>query len=179
VSVIREIQIIIDNEPPTKGEFSIEVEQVEISSFGSDPDPNWTFIDTHGHFHAYTADMKLPTLDERAEWHEYFEPDEETGETGYTTLHLHCRICDEEIRPGRIDRGGYRRFAAGRTSWTVRVNGEGALRDKKSVRIIHSDQMHFGIGEVVEVFDDHGRRALVISGVSELAQRKAPARIGG
>ena len=124
MSVIREIQIIIDNEPPTKGEFSIEVEQVEISSFGSDPDPNWTFIDTHGHFHAYTADMKLPTLDERAEWHEYFEPDEETGETGYTTLHLHCRICDEEIRPGRIDRGGYRRFAAGRTSWTVRVNGE-------------------------------------------------------
>jgi hypothetical protein len=183
VSVIREIQIIIDNEPPTKGEFSIEVEQIDVSTAlgRHEPDRSWTFIDAAGHFHAWADADSLPTLETKNEWVSYDEPDED-GEDGYMVSTSHCRICGEQIQPGyRYVAGdsGFRKFAAGRTFWTVKVNGEGALRDRKSVRIIRGEQMHFGIGEIVEVFDDHGRPALVISGAGELGQRKAPARVGG
>lgn len=178
MALMREIQIIIDNEPPTKGEFSIHVEEVEVSSFGSDPDPHWTYIDANGHFHAYTADMKLPTLVVKDEWVEYEEPDED-GETGYSIRHLHCAICNEEIRPGRISAGGFRKFAPGRKSWSVVVNAPGALGEKKSVRVISGDQMHFGVGVVGAIRDDHGRPALEIYGIGELGSRRAPQRVTG
>lgn len=172
-----QVQIIIDNGAPTGGEFSMDVAQIEISSFVDEPNPGWTLIDSAGHYHAYTADLKLPTLVAKDEVVTYDEPDED-GETGYTIRHLHCLICDEEIKPGRRWDSG-RKFAPGRVSWSVTVNGEAVPGERKSVRVINGDQMFFGVGEVGDVRDDHGQPALFIYGVSDLGKRRAPQRAGG
>jgi hypothetical protein len=38
---------------PSGVELSIHVQQVEVTSLGSRPDPAWTFTDALGHVHAY------------------------------------------------------------------------------------------------------------------------------
>lgn len=171
VALKREVQIIINNDPVAGGEFSIDVAQIEVSSFSDEPDPNWTFIDAAGHYHAYTADLKLPTLITRDEWVAYEEPDEETGETGYMIRHLHCAICDEEVQPGRRS-GPERKFIPGRMSWTVTVESSVARGDRATIRVKSGDVLWFGIATVVDVQMEMGRRPVaVFAGSGELGKR--------
>lgn len=116
-------------------ELNIEVEQIDVTTM-TEPDPNWTFIDAAGHFHAYTKDFALPTL-KRVEMFVAVEPDTDDddepvageldefwdeGEADYSYTELHCRICDENIVPGTRSTMG-RKSVPGRKSWSVDVTG--------------------------------------------------------
>lgn len=96
--------IIINDGDTYRGEYVIE-QDVEIvrSDIATKPDPKWTFTDDQGHFHAFTAEGGLPTLrDEIVD----VPCDGSCGGVcdgeGYTIIKHACRICGQEIEPGRI-----------------------------------------------------------------------------
>lgn len=126
----EQTQVVIDNGRPMAGTFGIEREMLDVSTAtgGWLPDPAWECIDANGHWHAFTADGKLPTLAEVGRHvacdggHLFGEPDDEDCE-GYTAVEYRCRICLDLVEPHRIPDGtaGTRQFAPGRTSWWVEV----------------------------------------------------------
>lgn len=167
--------ISIDNGGPLDGTFDWHVDQIDVSTaLGTTrPDPGWEFVDAAGHFHAYTDTDGLPTLERVGEFVAYDEPDDETGETGYTLERWRCRICGEVVEPGRVTEhpGGQRAFAPGRMSWSVTVPAY-MLAVRVSVRIERGDRVYFGVAEVVSAAVVDGAASTLV-GIGELGQRKA------
>lgn len=114
---LRNIQVFIDGQVGI-GDLSIENEVQTEHTLAPKIDPNWTFIDSAGHFHAYDADEKLPTLTVESERMPC--SCETCGGEGYYVIHRHCLICREEITPGTI--AGPHEVTIGlRRSWSVKA----------------------------------------------------------
>lgn len=62
------------------------------------PDLSWTFTDTAGHFHAYTADGHLPTVKAKQVHVACDGCGDETCE-GYDVTEYHCLACDQIVQP--------------------------------------------------------------------------------
>lgn len=136
----------INGGPPLSCQIIIDHQVEMVTSLGSKPDPNWSFTDAAGHFHAYdqTPGMDYPTLRRRIEVVPCYEPDHGEDCDGASITHLHCVICDEEIEPGLIS-GPHTEGLPGRTSWSAKVT-------------MPPDEA-FGLPEVVSLcaeFGNHG-----------------------
>ena len=106
------------------------------SNIATKPDPGWEHIDTHGHFHAYDRDGKLPTLVARSR---HVDCDGSCGGVcggeGYDVTEWFCVICDEQVEPGRLDDHGPRQIPT-RRDWLVKVENDAPITgDRVTVRI--------------------------------------------
>lgn len=158
-----EFTVSINNGPLLPCQLDIETEMVDVSTHGPRPDPNWTHVDSNGHYHAYDQADRLnhyPTLVEKSEYHRYDEdepdaqpaeepsdePDEddeddgwewEDREEGWTETWYECAICGDRIEPGKKP-GPFHEWKPGLTQWHLEVQTTQpatALGEKVSVRI--------------------------------------------
>jgi hypothetical protein len=181
-------QVIIDNGPAMPGTFGISREMLDVSSATDNwlPDPTWECVDVNGHWHAFTADGKLPTLGEHARHvdcdglHLFGEPDDEYCE-GYTVVDYRCRICLDLVEPRRVPDGtaGQRHFVPGRTSWWVEVVTPQQIEGEHTVRVVGTGRVLFGVAvaRMVVAEGDHAgvRVTTRFDGIGELGERKVSA----
>lgn len=137
-SVVRErkVSATINGQSVKVIDISAEVEQQEIRQMSSvEPDVTWEHVDSSGHFHAYAAEGKTPTLRQVSE--EVWCPDCHENHTEYA---MQCILCDEAVKPGTVDRGPKTEWIAGPTTWTMRaLDVPGRYGDTVSVRFIDED----------------------------------------
>jgi len=93
-------------------EFKAWHDVIEVTSIANlDPDPNWTYMDSHGHKHKW-KESELPTL----EWTIDEPADDEYPAIG----HYACKQCGEEVDIGYLkDMEGYRRFTTGAKHYAI------------------------------------------------------------
>jgi hypothetical protein len=108
---------------PDGRELRIETQQVEATDMGgSEPDPEWSFTDRHGHVHTHSSGT----------WHwVQDDPDEETwidadGDEHEPDGHYQCNVkmfgsmrCGALVEPGYKYRSGssFRQYIPGHTSY--------------------------------------------------------------
>lgn len=124
--MIANLEIFVNERGPYLGTLNIETEQIDVT-MGRDTyklDPQWTFVDKAGHFHAVAGDGKLPTV----EAYEKQVPCDGScfpwcGGEGYSETRYRCRACAKRVKPGFVVDvpGGQRRTMPGRTSWLVDI----------------------------------------------------------
>jgi hypothetical protein len=167
----------INGGEPVAAQLRITQERIDISTQGPKRDPNWTFTDTAGHFHARAEDGELPTLTARRE---HLPCDGSCGGVcggeGYEITVHSCRICGEEIQPGTIP-GPHYETMPGMVDWDLVVqqplNGQGEV----SVRFRTSDTAEFfGVAITGDVYMESGglggmRGRTTLHGVSQLGRR--------
>lgn len=170
MSTMRTVEIVINDGEPEAGEFSIEVEQIDVSGSWR-WDPTWEFIDARGHFHAYAKDGKTPTLMTKLVPATGYDDEDEPYD--YEASVLACRACGEVINPGMVSSAGWREFAPGLMTWTVIVNRMVEGTDSVSLRVTSGEQLFFGIARLVGHRWDGGRRFTEFVGDSPLGERKA------
>jgi hypothetical protein len=149
--------IVIDDREPLPGELAIEQETISVlSNTATKPDPGWEHTDVLGHFHAFAADGKLPTLNvEAVEMPCNGACGSEGGCEGYTSDRYTCKICGQEIEPHWIPDHTARTTGVqvpGRKSATVTVESPtllGDRRDKVTIRVLSEDQEWIGVGEIL------------------------------
>jgi len=162
-------------------ELTVIHEVETLWSHGPRADPDWSYVDEAGHFHAAHKvkqdSVTYPTLKSES----IAMPCNGScggvceGE-GYTSIKRTCQICREEIVPAVI-RGDYQFSIPRRTNWTAKVTGlsSGALNGLQSLRLVCEGTEFFGVvsvaGLTTSVFDN--RLSLDLHGVSELGRRKA------
>jgi hypothetical protein len=184
----EQTQIVIDDGPPMPGTFGIEREMIDVSTAtgGTLPDPKWEYVDVNGHWHAYTADDKLPTLGAHVRHvdcdgiHAFGDQLDEECE-GYDVTEYRCRICLDLVEPHRIPDGtaGMRQFAPGRTSWWAEVVTPRVIDGEHTVRIIlkGGGRVLFGVAFARQVSAEGDRNGLRVTtrlnGNGELGERKA------
>lgn len=158
--------------------WEIETEQVDVTPAQTiKPNPDWSFVDRQGHYHAFSDDEHnlLPTL--RGVF------DEDDPETvGY-----HCRICNYEVEPmWNSTRSTTRIYAPGRMSWRVELRAvtpyirplQEMGGTSVSVRIEEEGMVMFGVGLLRTIgagVDDSGniKWSGCVYGNGALATRKA------
>ena len=144
-TAIHTANAYIDGTGVERVELRIDTERIDVSSDrATKPDPQWTFSDAAGHFHAWASDGKLPTLEP------YQVPcDGMCRDPEHTITVYRCRICKASVEPAVVSDAGPRSMA-GRTSYSVTVFG-GQLRDigdEVSVRIVTGHREVFGVGRI-------------------------------
>jgi hypothetical protein len=93
----------INGGPEVPADFTVDQHWVDVSCFTPRrvPDMAWTALDDAGHFHAFDHDGNLPTLVRREQYIEFGEYDD--GEpAGYSTVRVHCSVCDQEMHPAYL-----------------------------------------------------------------------------
>lgn len=178
----------INDGPEVWAELIIETEtHVETTAAGK-PDLAWTFVDSNGHYHAYSQTnlsndagegKPYPTLLSRVEHIDcdghHLAPIMDDPCEGYDVVRYHCRICDEEIKPDMIP-GPHSFTVAGLTTWQVTCESPSAPyaeidRRPVSVRAVtkHSGQEieYFGVAHRF----DQSWPSFVLLGVGPLGKR--------
>lgn len=169
--------VSINNETPTAGMLTIETEMVDVTlARKTSPDPNWTYVDSAGHYHALASDGTLPTLTATTEHRECGGACGADECEGYDVTVYECAICGAEVEPGRITTyPAGREFMPGRTSWTVQVP-RNVDRGLLSVRVEVGDRTFFGVAERVSGRAEGGpdgiRVQTTLSGRWPLGERK-------
>lgn len=132
----------------------IELAQVTLSADtkvirvrGPRPDASWQQIDSSGHFHAFTADGRLPTLERRTPPPNPFDPDDEGD--GYLPSWYACVICGDEVTPRLLPESEFMPpTRVGPTSYTVEAVGPARLFDLVGQRVTFTTYGRFGIGRL-------------------------------
>lgn len=173
------LEIFINERGPYLGTLNIDTEVIDITSGMTTykDDPQWTFVDKAGHFHAITRDGKFPTLEAYTKTLPCPGGCGDSGCEGTIEVRYRCRICGKRIRPGRIvdQVGGMQRSMPGRTSWTVRIEHRetlGITEADVSVRAVAGQRTMFGLArrELTAGTSD-GRYTYGFFGVTELGRR--------
>lgn len=119
------LQIFINERGPYRGTLTVETEAIDITSATTTykDDPQWTFVDKAGHFHAVTGAGKFPTLEAYTKTLPCPGGCDDPDCEGVTEARYRCRICRKRVKPGRVvdQAGGWKRTMPGRTSWGVSV----------------------------------------------------------
>jgi hypothetical protein len=143
--------VTIDNGEPLPATLTIEQHyEVIRSNIATKPDQRWEHIDTHGHFHAYDQDGKLPTLVSRPR---HIDCDGSCGGVcegeGYDITEWFCAICDEQVEPGRVDDHGPHSIPT-RKDWSIKVPSSAPITgDRVTVRIeLEHGIVMFGVAKV-------------------------------
>ncbi len=152
---------------PRIGNLSIDQERLDVTTFGESkiPDPEWTYVDQNGHFHAWNLEVadrpKIFTADERFEIRtnaHSVEPGTyceacEYGDTYSISLGWFCVLCAKKIpNPGLAPDPNPVTSAPGRKTWQIEFENQDGFpglsrilqgQDQCSIRIprIHA----FGI----------------------------------
>lgn len=144
-------EITIDADRTYPGVLIIEQNyEVIRSNIATKPDQRWEHIDSHGHFHAYDQDGKLPTLVTRPR---HVDCDGSCGGVcdgeGYNITEWFCAICDEQIEPGQVDDHGPHRIPT-RKDWSIKVQSDAPITgDKVTVRVeLEHGIVMFGVAHV-------------------------------
>jgi hypothetical protein len=103
----------------TRAVLKEEVAQIDVTT-KHEADPNWTFVDAKGHFHAFSINgtrQSLPTL---AQSHDDVPCNCQSAlcEGDRPTIDYNCLICREEVKPESRKTFG-RRYMDGHTSWHI------------------------------------------------------------
>lgn len=171
----------VNGKPLVNCELQLDYQQIDITT-EFERDPDWTFIDAAGHFHAWTKDGELPTLNGITVempcngqcGNDYDEPCE-----GYTRTEYHCRVCDEIVEPG-YRRTTERKYMPGRMIWSVVVTGrhEDLWPFYSSGELVsfwmmakHGTQFGFGVVDAIDVSSDSPLARATIHAASELGSR--------
>lgn len=97
--------------------LEIHTDRIEITTLGSQPDPNWDYTDAAGHRHHRDSNGDVPTLrwvvDEPAYTVEEDGYLEEYPETG----HHECPLCGEHVPPGMVVGPPFSRYVPGVTTF--------------------------------------------------------------
>lgn len=122
----------INNGDPLPCTLTAETDRIDVSTFTPPrlPNPDWTFIDAAGHFHAFDADGKLPTLRERKLEHSRRRYRRVRNPRSWVRIEwthrrwnetvLVCEVCGEQIKPTwRL--GSCYQTMPGRTEYRLRV----------------------------------------------------------
>jgi hypothetical protein len=171
------LNVLINGKGLIEASIDYDVEQIDVTA-SVEPDPNWTFLDSAGHMHAYTKKGNLPTL--KAEQREIVctDPDHDDDCEGYWITEYHCRICSELIEP-KMREATSRKYMPGRASWEVRFKArmeDGfALYVQDHVSVWTQDGhkvVHFGVGQLlVHRVNSEGFADGVVVGIGELGRR--------
>lgn len=178
----------IDGAAPVPCEIKVEQEWIDVSSGlpTRKPDMSWELVDKKGHFHAFTEDGKLPTLDEEKVRRPCPGGCGDPGCDGTVFTRYRCRICKKKIQPGWIS--SYDNLNAkmpGLKTWSVEVV-DGPLLvmyGRVSVKVTAGGRTYFGIGYPGNpTFSSDGSSVstrYTVHGEGELGRRVAPAEPGG
>jgi hypothetical protein len=183
----------INNGPGLPCQIMTTQESQTIWSMGSKADEKWSFTDAAGHFHAYDQSSErdhYPTLLMRVEQVPCVHDDHDDDCDGANTTHWHCRICDEEVEPGRIP-GPHSSVIAGLRSWEAKVGlpvaEAWAMRGERvSLRMVVGENRElFGLAmvDVGTVSSDDVIVYVDLVGIGPLGSRKVKlaqaANVGG
>lgn len=148
-----EATVSINGAEPVLCGFAIDVEQVDVSTFGHwKPDMAWEYLDPAGHFHAFDHDGELPTLERREQLPERGDvpPDDDYWFSDEVVTY-HCLVCGAEVEPrSKYVPTPYRQFAPGRTSYALTMVGP-VPAGRFSVVVTVRDQVFFGFAEGPQV----------------------------
>ena len=149
--------VVIDDRDPLPGELEIEQDTITIlSNTATKPDPTWEHADAAGHFHAFTADGELPTLNvETVEVPCNGSCGDGDGCEGYTVDRYSCKLCGQEVEPCWIPDHHARMVGKqipGRKSATVVVESPDLLGnqgDEVTLRVRTGEDELIGVGEIL------------------------------
>lgn len=169
-------EVHINDGPAMSATLTITQEIITQWSALPRPDTRWTAVDSNGHFHAYDQSDdnsdRYPTLNRRVEVVSCTDEEHDIDCEGGNITHYHCRICDEELKPG-ILHGEHSFTIPGMKTWDVVAMDDLPSkldRGQVSVRFVHGDARQtrelFGVG-LVDVFDNR------ITGFGPLGRRIA------
>jgi hypothetical protein len=104
------------------GKLYITQERIDVSTRGPKADPNWTAVDSAGHFHAMSG-KEYPTLHSRS----IPVPCDGScggvcGGEGTSRTEWTCRLCAEVVEPGLIP-GPHYDSIPGRYDWRIELDG--------------------------------------------------------
>lgn len=178
--MIATLELFINERGPHLGTLHIETDLIDVTMAGNTykPDPGWTWVDKAGHFHAFTGDGSLPTL-ERYEKHLNCDGScaGVCSDEGYTETRYRCRACGKRVKPGyAVDvAGGTPRTKPGRTWWFAEVRGRTMWGADVSIRAVAGGRTFFGLAtprlaSVVHAGGDVEYR-YEFHGVTELGRR--------
>lgn len=158
---------------------SIEVESVDVTPLMTvEPDMGWQHVDSNGHWHAFSDDGELPTLQRESRPVPDCEADDEDPDL---EIVFTCRACGEEVDPvWKQYRTTYRVYEPGRLAWRVDLRAVGyeadllrSLRGKSvSIRVIEAKETTFGVGVVKLIGLGSLGLEVQILGTSPLGKRK-------
>jgi hypothetical protein len=170
------LEIFINERGPYLGELSIDIERIDITS-GRDsykPDPAWNTVCKAGHFHAFTRDGKLPTLqayEKQMPCNGMCSPS--CGGEGWSETRYRCRACGKRVKPGYVIDvpGGQTRTIPGLTTWRVTVRTMTQWNADVSVRAVMPKKELFGIATPRMVQGGSDGFTWDLIGISELGER--------
>lgn len=174
------VEISIDGRPPAAGIIDVHQEWIDVGTLSAQkPDPDWTYLDERGHFHAWDDEGNLPTLDRRMrhidpvatdEIDDDPDPDDldddnydDDDRDGYEESFYACRICGEEIEPKYVPASRDRKMP-GLKSWTIEVDQALTCGTQVSVVATTTGSTAFGVGVVTAV--SHPRPGTVRSTIA-------------
>lgn len=177
--MITTLEVFIDERGPYEGTLRVETEKIDITSGRTTykDDPQWTFVDKAGHFHAITADGKFPTLEAYVKRRPCPGGCGDPGCEGEIEGRYRCRLCRKRIRPGRVvDRvAGARRYMPGVTTWTVTVPTQQEWPDDVTIRATSRNFEAFGIAtprlQNTTSYGDGAVHVYEFLGITELGRR--------
>ncbi len=97
---------------PARGVLRMERDVIDVTSISPRPDPNWVYVDGHGHEHRM-YDGVWSTL-RRVVTSSYWCPD--CGDE-HEASHWACAVCGEPVQPGMVGPGLAREFVPGRARY--------------------------------------------------------------
>lgn len=176
MTVVSNLEIFVNEKGPRAGSLSIETELIDTTMAGPSykPDPEWTFVDKAGHFHAFTHDGFLPTL-ERYEKHLNCDGScaGVCSDEGYTETRYRCRICRKRVKPAYVVKvpGGLPQSMPGLTAWTVTVSGRTQWNVDVSIRAVAGGNTWFGFATPRMVSGGPDGFTYDFIGIGELGKR--------
>jgi hypothetical protein len=174
---VHGMEIWLDAAGPFRGQVTVETERIDITSGLTTykPDPQWTFVDKAGHWHAFTADGKHPTMERYVKMLPCPGGCNDPTCEGQPEERYRCLICGKRIRPNRVvaSYAGERRSMPGLTSWSVRVFGSGPIpsAEKVVVRFVGEKRTRFGLASPAGYTATSDSWELSLYGVGELGER--------
>jgi hypothetical protein len=180
----QDLTATINGQPVHLLGFEVNQHVDHVTSRGPRPDPNWSTVDSYGHFHAYSGANGLDVKPERyptlSVTREKQPCDGSCGGVcegeGITIVRYACLICAEQIEPGLIE-GPYTYPVAMHYEWTLQVAGDTVPVRFDERATVHLSDGRFGIALVTNQTAMPGMPLITdLTGVSSLGQHYAKAK---
>lgn len=162
----------------------IDQDYIDVTS-SHERDPDWTFVDLRGHFHAYSSDggkLSLPTLKGVEIWvpcEGCSSHDDEEVCSGYSRIEMRCVICDEPVKPGMRETVGQKTIP-GRYSWRLEFTAyehefDFGIAPQTMVSVVRTEadgKQMFGVGRLwIKTREPNGIVTGVVRDAGELGKR--------
>ncbi len=155
----------------------IETERVDVTT-RYEPDPQWTFTDAAGHFHAYSFNDRhstLPTVNYITVQEPCNGCDDDNCE-GFERREYHCLICSELVEPKTRKTTG-RKYQPGLRTWRLdfRTSDTEAFEHKKTYSVVlkgFDTDEQFGVAHLQTARAEGNLTMMSLRGWGELGKRQ-------